>query len=72
MNKGVIRVKRTGTGAYDTSYQITATPKKDEVPSEKEAESLKLPAIKEYFFDRYGNAPKAEEETSSDDDTSLF
>ena len=72
LDKGVIRVKRTGTGAYDTSYQITATPKKDEIPSEKEAESLKLPAVKEYFFDRYGNAPKAEEETSSDDDTSLF
>jgi len=72
LNKGVVRLKRTGAGAYDTSYALAATPKKDEIPSDREADSLKLQPIKDYFFARYGNAPPSEEKASEDNDSSLF
>ena len=72
LNKGVLRIKRTGTGAYDTSYQIAATPKKDEMPSDREAESLKLQSVRDYFFDRYGNAPPSEDKPTEVNDDSLF
>ena len=54
LNKGVIRIKRTGAGAYDTSYSIGATPKKDEIPEDKVGDVKDLPTIREYFFERYG------------------
>ena len=72
LNKGVIRIKRTGAGAYDTSYTLAATPKKDEIPSDREVDSLKLEPVKEYFFARYGNAPPSEEKTAEDTSSSLF
>jgi len=75
LNKGVIRVKRTGSGAYDTSYSITATPRKDEIPSEKVEEVQSLPTIKEYFLERYGTPPEADStntNSSEDADDSLF
>ena len=72
LNKGVLRIKRTGTGAYDTSYAIAPTPKKDEIPSDKEAESLKLQSVREYFFERYGDAPASEDKPTEDNDDSLF
>tara|TARA_R110002020_G_scaffold2594_2_gene12351 strand:+ start:2466 stop:3149 length:684 start_codon:yes stop_codon:yes gene_type:complete len=74
LNKGVIRIKRSGTGAFDTSYTITATPRPEEIPSDKVAEIEKLPTIKEYFLERYGNpSPTTTESTSSEDnDNSLF
>ena len=49
LNKGVIRIKRTGTGMYDTSYTIAATSRNVEVPKLDE----ELPTIKEYFKERY-------------------
>ena len=76
LNKGVIRIKRTGAGAYDTSYSLTATPKKDEVPEDRLEEVKELPVIKDYFFERYGISVPAEnilEESSKEkDDDSLF
>ena len=73
LNKGVMKIKRTGTGAYDTSYSIQATPKKDEVPEDKKKEFGDLVPIKDYFFERYGEAVVAEQESSSsNDDNTLF
>ena len=75
LNKGVTRIKRTGAGAFDTSYSITATPRKDEIPSEKIEEVQGLPTIKEYFLERYGTPPEAsstETSSSEDIDDSLF
>ncbi len=73
LNKGVMRIKRTGAGMYDTSYQISATPKKDEIPKDKVAEAKELAVIKEYFFERYGGftAP-SENESSKEKDDELF
>ena len=74
LNKGVIRFKRTGTGRYDTSYQIVATPKTDEIPEDRQKEIKDLPAIKSYFLERYGkfNAPNVENENNASDDDELF
>ena len=73
LNKGVMRIKRTGAGMYDTSYQISATPKKDEIPKDKAAEAKELTVIKEYFFERYGGftAP-SENGSSKEKDDELF
>ena len=59
LNKGVIRIKRTGQGMFDTSYSITATPKNDEIPNDKQAEIAELPVLKEYFYEKYGNSADA-------------
>ena len=50
LNKGIIRIKRTGTGMYDTSYTIAATARNAEVPDSSDTE---LVPVKEYFKDRY-------------------
>ena len=52
LDKGVIRIKRTGAGMQDTSYAIAATTRKDEIPEDADDDSL--PSIKEYFKSRYG------------------
>ena len=52
MDKGVIRIKRTGSGMQDTSYALAATTRTDTIPDE--AESASLVTIKEYFKGRYG------------------
>ena len=44
-----MRIKRTGTGMYDTSYTIAATARNVEVPKIDD----ELPPIKEYFKERY-------------------
>jgi len=73
LNKGVLRIKRTGQGAYDTSYSITATPKTDEMPADKEKETSELPLIKDYYLERYGNTDIVDIATSTaDDDDELF
>ena len=74
LNKGVMRIKRTGSGMLDTSYTLAATPKDDEIPEEKRAEITELPQIKDYYFERYGNfnAPESESPVSSEDDDELF
>tara|TARA_R100001129_G_scaffold35030_2_gene23890 strand:+ start:842 stop:1534 length:693 start_codon:yes stop_codon:yes gene_type:complete len=59
LNKGVIRMKRTGAGMYETSYSITATPKNDEIPEDKQKEISELPLLKDYFYERYGNSADA-------------
>ena len=59
LNKGVIRMKRTGAGMYETSYAITATPKNDEIPEDKQKEISELPLLKDYFYERYGNSADA-------------
>jgi len=75
LNKGVLRIKRTGAGVYDTSYALSATPKKDEIPTDKLKEVKELPEIKEYFFSRYGEtvAPNEDSPSSAKEDAdSLF
>ena len=52
LDKGVIRIKRTGAGMQDTSYALAATTRKEEIPEEADTDSL--PTIKEYFKGRYG------------------
>lgn len=54
LNKGVIRIKRTGTGMLDTSYTISTTARDADIPSDKFDGRSELPIIKEYFKTRYG------------------
>ena len=78
LDKGVIRVKRTGTGMYDTSYTIAATARASEIPEDKLAAVTDLPSIKGYFLERYGNpiSPNGtvslDEESSNDNNSDLF
>ena len=55
LDKGVLRIKRTGTGMYDTSYAIAATARDSEIPDDKLTAIDDLPPIKGYFLERYGN-----------------
>ena len=57
LDKGVMRVKRTGTGMYDTSYTLAATARSSEIPDDRLADVSDLPPIKAYFLERYGNKP---------------
>ena len=59
LDKGVIRIKRTGSGMYETSYSITATPKNEEIPEDRKNEIIELPALNDYFYERYGNSADA-------------
>ena len=54
LDKGVIRIKRTGTGMYDTSYTIAATARDAEVDVDHKAAENELPTIRDYFLSRYG------------------
>ena len=58
LNKGVIRIRRTGSGMYDTSYSLAATARDAEIPSDKLADIEELPDIKDYFRERYGGVPE--------------
>ena len=71
LNKGVIRIKRTGAGAFDTSYAVLATPKTDEIPADKAKEIAELPVIKDYFLERYGNPPESEAPSGSSTSTDV-
>ena len=53
---GVLRIKRTGSGAVDTSYSITATSRTLEIPSEKGDEAAELDSVHSYLMERYGGA----------------
>jgi hypothetical protein len=78
LNKGVIRIKRTGQGMYETSYSITATPKNDEIPAERQSDIAELPPLLDYFYERYGNSADAAMDiaknaaTSDDSEQPLF
>jgi len=54
LDKGVMRVRRTGAGMRDTSYSISASPRNVEIPEDRVAEQADLPPIKEYYRERYG------------------
>lgn len=49
LNKGIIRIKRTGTGMQDTSYTIAATTRELQVPESDN----ELPTIEQYYLERY-------------------
>ena len=78
LNKGVMRIKRTGTGMFDTSYQLAATARNEEMPADEEAKIADLPTVKEYFKSRYGGQPAhmpamaGVSTSTSDDDDELF
>ena len=57
LNKGVMRVRRTGSGMYDTSYSLAATARDADIPQERMDEVAELPDIKTYFKERYGGVP---------------
>jgi len=71
LSKGVLKIKRTGTGQFDTSYTITATPKKDEIPEDRLKEVAGLKPIKDYYFETYGEKFEIQESSSGGND-SLF
>jgi len=54
LDKGVMRIKRTGAGAMDTSYSITATSRNLDIPTDRGEEVEELPTIHAYFLERYG------------------
>ena len=56
LDKGVIRIKRTGAGAMDTSYSITATSRTLDIPTDRGEDIEELPTIHAYFLERYGGA----------------
>ena len=77
LDKGVMRIKRTGTGMFDTSYQLAATARQEEIPEDVEAKIADLPTVKEYFKSRYGGqqsmqAPAMAGVSTSSDDDELF
>jgi len=78
LNKGVMRIKRTGTGMFDTSYQLAATARQEEIPEDEQEKIADLPTVKEYFKSRYGGQTAAVpamagvSTSSSDDDDDLF
>jgi len=74
LNKGVVRVKRTGTGMYDTSYTIATTARDTVIPEEQKAGIQELPPIKEYYKTRYGGESKnsAVKTVSVKEEDSLF
>ena len=72
LDKGVVRVKRTGTGAYDTSYMVTSTPREVEIPEDKLTEIGDLPAIKDYYLERYSDVPTSDSNGTSSESNDLF
>ena len=58
LDKGIIRIKRTGVGMYDTSYVIAATAREDELPSDKLQAIDELQTIKSYYKERYSGNPE--------------
>ena len=78
LDKGVIRINRTGTGMFDTSYQLAATARQEEIPDDVEEKIADLPTVKEYFKSRYGGqtsqvpAMAGVSTSTSDDDDELF
>jgi hypothetical protein len=62
LNKGVMRIKRTGAGMTDTSYTIAPTTRELKAPEVGDT----LPSIEEYFLERYGElwTPNAEATTA--------
>lgn len=71
LDKGVIRIKRSGTG-IDTAYSITATTRSLEIPEERQDEVDELGSVHEYLMERYGGAKETVSAgTSSSDDEKL-
>ena len=65
LNKGVIRVKRTGSGALDTSYTIAATTRALSIPKDRLGEIAELDTIMDYMKGRYGGATTETSESST-------
>ena len=55
LNKGVVKIKRSGVGMYDTSYIVSGTARAAEVPEEAITKVDELPSIRGYFLERYSN-----------------
>ena len=70
LDKGVMRIKRTGTGMYDTSYTIAATARESEIPEDKLTEIDGLSSIRGYFLERYSKRDMVETTVSLDEDSS--
>ena len=58
LNKGVVRVRRTGSGMQDTSYTVVVSPRELDIPSDKIAEIDDLVPVIDYMNERYGVSTK--------------
>ena len=67
LSKGVVRVKRTGTGMYDTSYALSSTSRNTAIPEDKLAQVSDLVDIKSYYKDRYGSNQQSGTDTHPND-----
>ena len=76
LDKGVLRVKRTGSGMYDTSYQVAPTAREADIPNDRIEEKTDLPTIREYYLGRYGGEAPSNNGTatveSTDESKDLF
>ena len=63
LTKGVLRIKRTGTGMLDTSYNIATTQRELSLPADMLSKQDELPTIKEYYKARYGGSPELDAPT---------
>jgi len=70
LSKGVIRIRRSGTG-LDTTYTITATTKEDDIPEDKHMEISDLPSIKDYLMETYTDSGNDSEEKVPETATAL-
>ena len=61
LSKGIIRIRRSGTG-LDTTYTITATTKEDDIPESKHIEISDLPSVKDYLMQTYTESGSLESE----------
>jgi hypothetical protein len=62
-----MRIKRSGTGMYDTSYTLSATARNTVVPAEKLSNVSGLIDIKSYYKDRYSGNQSNSAATNSND-----
>ena len=54
LDKGVVRVRRTGSGMQDTSYTVVVSPRELDIPSDRLTEIDDLPPVMDYLNERYG------------------
>ena len=64
LNKGVVRVRRTGAG-LDTTYTITATTKEDEIPEDRYNTIGDLQSVKDYMMETYSESSAPSEEPAA-------
>lgn len=54
LDKGVVRVRRTGSGMQDTSYTVVVSPRELDIPSDRLSDLDELVPVMDYMNERYG------------------